>query len=533
MNNKRLFEFIDSLSFILFFIIVYKKIGSVGAGILGASMLLYYLIFILFIDGVGNTMARMVAVRVHRGFKENAKKIFGYVMLYNFFIGALFLVLFVSISTALSNALFKDDTTSAVICLTGLLFLIHGFSHNIKCYYIGCGGHIILTVADIIRAVLLPVGAVFALDIFSDYGTKVAALKNNDIWVGVYGAMGALLLICAVMLLRLLILLVCIRSLIKQDNYSFNEVRTKDGFKTFMRSFLPEYVKYIRSNLFPILVLFVSMMIFLRVNFQLGAEPAELYSKLGFILGPGMAITLFAIRVYSGYIQMIYSKLRSSHKKEDKKGLVSRYNSYAKNSLIIAFPAFVAVTVFSKQMCLNVFGCQNEEIFTLALVAGFVFLFAAIDGFFTAGLKALGYDMINLLGFALGFVAALIYILVAGKTGVKPMAYVISLLIFYVLGMLFHGFYALSYIGVKTYDVGAKAVKILIASASMFIVELILVKLISMNAVVIIISALLGFIIYLTVFVAIRGLNQKELGNLQGTFIYFPFRFLAGLFHVR
>ena len=69
MNNKRLFEFIDSLSFILFFIIVYKKIGSIGAGILGASMLLYYLIFIMFIDGVCNTMARMVAVRVHRGFK--------------------------------------------------------------------------------------------------------------------------------------------------------------------------------------------------------------------------------------------------------------------------------------------------------------------------------------------------------------------------------------------------------------------------------------------------------------------------------
>jgi hypothetical protein len=74
---------------------------------------------------------------------------------------------------------------------------------------------------------------------------------------------------------------------------------------------------------------------------------------------------------------------------------------------------------------------------------------------------------------------------------------------------------------------------VLIAIAPVFVIELILVKVITMNPLIIVISVLIGYIIYWTVFVLIRGLNQKEIGNLQGTFVFYPFRFIAGLFHVR
>ena len=64
MNNKRLLDFFGYLSFLIYFIIVFIKTGMIGGGLLGLTLLLYYVIYIVFIDGVGNTMARMVAVRI-------------------------------------------------------------------------------------------------------------------------------------------------------------------------------------------------------------------------------------------------------------------------------------------------------------------------------------------------------------------------------------------------------------------------------------------------------------------------------------
>ena len=533
MGNKRLFEFIECLSFLIYFIILFRKSGAVGAGIFGAAMIFYYFVYVIFIECVGNTLTRLVAARLHRGFKDNAKRIFGYVMLYTFLAGALMIIIFLTMSGTFSNSLFKNGCVGSVMTFLGVLFFIHAFSNNIRCYYVGCGGHIIMTIADIAFSILLPLAAIFGIDLFTEYGTKVAALKNNDIMVGVYAAIGAVLFIALVMLIRLLILTVGIRSLIRQEHYSFNEVRSKDGFKTFMRSFLPEYAKSLRTKIFPVITVFMCLMVFTRVNFSLGGVEDEIYTRLGYIVGPGISLLLFTVKLTGGYISLVYGKLRVSYKKEDRKGLISRYNAFAKNTFIVIFPAFVFMLVFSKAVCTGVFACQAEEAFSLGLIAAFCFLFMAFDGFFDAGLRATGYDLVAFFGNIAGFLVALMYILLSGKSGVKPTFFLVALLLGFITAMLIHGFYALSYIGIKYYDFVAKAVKVLIAIAPVFVIELILVKVITMNPLIIVISVLIGYVIYWTVFVLVRGLNQKEIGNLQGTFVFYPFRFIAGLFHVR
>ena len=533
MGNKRLYDFIEFVSFLVFFIILFRKAGATGTGIFSAAMIFYYLIYIVFIDCVGYTLTRLVAARIHRGFKDNARKIFGYVMLYTFLTGALMIIIFLTLSSPFSDGLFKNSSAGSAMVFFGILFFVHSFSNNIRCYYVGCGGHIIMTIADIAFCILLPAGLFFGIDFFTEYGTKVAAIKNDDIMVGIYAAIGAVMIISLVMLVRLLILTLGIRSLVRQEHYSFNEVRSKDGLRTFMRNFLPEYLRCLRSRIFPAITIFACLMVFTRVNFSLGSAENEVYTKLGYIFGPGIAMMLFATKITDGYISFIYSKLRVSYKKEDRKGLISRYNVFAKNTFLIVFPAFVFLLVFSKAVCTGLFVCTAEEALTLGFIAAFAYLFMALDAFFDVGLRATGYDLVAFFGNIAGFLTALVYILLAGKTGVKPTFFVVALLLNYITAMLIHGFYALSYIGIKYYDFVGKAVKVLIAIGPVFILELILVKVVNMQPVIMIISVLLGYVIYWTIFVLVRGISQKEIGNLQGTFVFYPFRFIAGLFHIR
>ena len=111
----------------------------------------------------------------------------------------------------------------------------------------------------------------------------------------------------------------------------------------------------------------------------------------------------------------------------------------------------------------------------------------ALDAFFDAGLRAAGYDLVAFFGNMAGFLVALMYILLSGKNGVKPMFFLVALLLSFITAMLIHGFYALTYIGIKYYDFVAKAVKVLIAIAPVFVIELILVKVITMKPLIMVI----------------------------------------------
>ena len=67
----------------------------------------------------------------------------------------------------------------------------------------------------------------------------------------------------------------------------------------------------------------------------------------------------------------------------------------------------------------------------------------------------------------------------------------------------------------------------------MLIIELLLVKLVTMNALIIAITVAVGYLLYFLILVLTRGMNQKELGGLQGAFIYYPISFFMGMFHIR
>ncbi|MCR4749578.1 MAG: hypothetical protein K5877_07320 [Lachnospiraceae bacterium] len=533
MNNKRLLDFFGYLSFLIYFIIVFIKTGMIGGGLLGLTLLLYYVIYIVFIDGVGNTMARMVAVRIKRGFKDNARKIFGYVMFYTFLAGTAALAGFVLAGNDISDKLFSNEGTGAVVSIIGLLFLIHGLSHNIKCYYIGCGGHILLFIADIVSMILLPAGTFYVIDLFLEHGTKVAAIKNDTMMTGIYGAIGAMLVLCAANLLRLLILLAGLRSVTRAENYSFNEVRTKDGVRTFLRSFFPEYIKYLRKNIAVPLMLFINAMIYSRVGFSTGVSREDVYSQIGCILGPGLAFCFFFIKNYNSYAAIMQAKLKSGFKKEDRKGVTTRFNSYAKNVVIIVIPLFITMLIMAGAVSGGIFKASSDEITKLGMLASLIFLFSSLDAFFYAGLRATGFDTIGFLGEIAGFVLALVYVLMSSRSGIKMSIFVVSLIIFFAAAMLIHGFFALSNIGLRSYDLGAKTIKVIISALPMLIVELLLVKLVTMNVLIIAITVLVGYLLYFLILVLTRGMNQKELGGLQGAFIYYPINFFMGMFHIR
>ena len=106
-------------------------------------------------------------------------------------------------------------------------------------------------------------------------------------------------------------------------------------------------------------------------------------------------------------------------------------------------------------------------------------------------------------------------------------------MLFFLSASVFHGVFAVRSVGFKYNDLVVKAIKVLIAAVPMLIIDFIFNKFLAINYAVGVISMFVGYLIFAIVLVLIRGLNQKEINNMQGTMSYFLYSFLSSLFHIR
>ena len=259
MSISKITNIVNNFIYLIFLIMIYKKIGPDGAGIFGISAFLVWFMFVLLFGGTRTTVSKLVSVRLKRGFNDNAKKVFRYSLVWNFFLAIICAVITVLLSNAISGSLFNNNLCGGVLVFLSIVLVLGALCETIKGYYIGCGGNILYTISEIAKDIILLVATPFVIDALMAYGGKVAALKNDILITGVYGAIGAVLTIAACLLINLIILMIGVRGLVKQDSFSFNEVRSKDGLITFLRSYIPAAVRKVRDNIFTVLPIIFSI----------------------------------------------------------------------------------------------------------------------------------------------------------------------------------------------------------------------------------------------------------------------------------
>lgn len=533
MNINKIIKAVNNIAYMIFFMIVISKIGETGAGIFSAALIVLYLLFSLIFGGTSDIVAKMVKNRIRRGFNDNAKKVFSYSTVLSLVVSGLLLLLLVFAGDKIVMILFGEKLSGSLMTLIGALLVINCICSNLRGYYIGCGGHIVMIIAEIVKDIILIALSPFAINYFLEYGTKVSAIKNDTIMTGLYGAIGAYLVMIIADIIMLLILISGMRSLMKQDNFSFNEVRSKDGFKSFLRSFLPVWIKKLQKNICPSIVIFFIGVVYIKSNIRIEIARDLIYAGFSKLLFGGFLLVVTALMIFEETAYCHYAPIKSDFRKEDRKSVLARFTTFTKAASVSVLPVFITLVAFNKPVCKLVFNNNFDDITALFIVSAFVFLVAAADKVLSIGLEAVNMSLSIFLGNVVGFIVQMVFVLAVSKTGLTITSAACGVLFYYIVCFVVHLVFALRDINLKLNDLLAKLIKVSIAALPMLVIDLILAKFVTMNYIIIVISVVVSYLIYSVILTAIRGMNQKDINSMQGSMLYGLFSILASVFHIR
>lgn len=524
MNKKNIFNISGLIAYIVFFMICERMLGCPGTGIVVASLSLYYILFIILMGSVMNTLGKMVLARIRKGFFEGAKRVFGYCLIYALFAGAFGFGLLSLFSSQLGRLFIGDSSSQMILACLGLFFFIEAITKTIRGYYLGCEASAVYIVAVILKNIALIVLCPIFIKVFADVGQKAANLHKNEFLLNVYGSVGAVAAMCCADILMLLVLVIGLKSVLQSDGFSFNEVRTKDGFYSFLKSFLPLSFNLLKENIFPALTVFTSICFYARFAFSNGETPINVYSNIGAIGVPGVITIVCCFLFYKNFVDDYKKKIRVSFTKEaeNRNSVSSLFITVLKNGCIMVIPTAITVMIYSKAISNFIFGCENNFAKAIMIWCGVVVLFKGIDIGFAKSLEAVKRDNYVLVGRIIGYICSILLFVLVGRGGIKITTIAIALVIDIVIATLIHGYFAVSGIKGHYNDVLATLIKVLIACVPMIIVELLTSVFLVKNIFLLIICIVVSYCLYCIGFLFIRGINQKDIVKMSGSFMFYP-----------
>lgn len=535
MKKKNIFNVSSPIAYIIFFMICERMLGCSGSGIVIASMTLFGVLFTILMGSVMNTLGKMVLVRIKKGFFDGAKRVFGYCLIYALFAGGLGFAILSLFSAKLGRLFFGDSSPQMILVCLGIYFFVDAVVKTIRGYYLGCEASGIYIIALVLKNVSLVILGPIFIKLFAGVGQKAANLHKNDFLLNVYGSIGAVAAMCAADILMLFVLVIGLRGVLHSDEFSFNEVRTKDGYSSFLKSFLPFSFNLLKENLFPIVTIFMSICFYCRYAFANGETPVSVYSNVGVVGVPGIITVIFCFIFYKNFVDDYKKQIRVSFNKEaeNKNSVSSLFITVLKNGCIMVVPAAITVMFYSKAISSFIYGCENPFAKTIMIWCGVVILFKGIDIGLAKSLEAVKRDNLVFIGRIVGFACALLLCILVGKSGIKPTTIAIALAVDIIIATLIHGYFAITGIRGHYNDVLATLVKVIIACVPMIIVELLTSIFLTKNIILLIISIVISYCLYLVGFMFLRGASQKDIVKMSGSLMFYPLSLLNSVLGIK
>lgn len=524
MNKKNIFNISSLISYIIFFVICERMLGCSGTGIVVASLSLYLVLFTILMGSVMNTLGKMVLARIRKGFFEGAKRVFGYCLIYALFAGAFGFVLLSLLSAKIGRLFMGDSSSQMILMCLGLFFFIDAIVRTIRGYYLGCEASGIYIVAVMVSNISLVIACPILIKVFADVGQKAANLHKNAFLLDVYGSVGAVAAMCVADILMLLVLVLGLKGVLHTDSFSFNEVRTKDGFATFLKSFLPSAFNSLKENLFPALTIFTAICFYCKFAFSNGETPVNVYENVGAVGVPGVITIICCFLFYKSFVDDYKKKIRLSFSKEaeNRNSVSSLFITVLKNGCIMVVPTSITVMFYSKAISTFVFKCDNPFAKTIMLWCGVVVLFKGLDIGLAKSLEAVKRDNFVFIGRIVGYICSVLLFVAVGKAGAKVTTIAIALAIDVIIATLIHGYFAISGIRGHYNDVIATFIKVVIACIPLIIVELLTSVFLVKNIILLILSIVVSYCLYCVGFLFIRGAGQKDIVKMSGSLMFYP-----------
>lgn len=494
-----------------------RAIGDAGMGLFAPAYELFFLTALIFSYGISRTMTGLIRYRMKRSQYKSARKVFHLALRVSLVLGIVLALVIVAASDFFSETLVLEAMSKKALLVVAPAVVLTALVNVLRGYFNGNGFGVLVAHSQYIEKVTMAVAAFVGGRLCYDYGLKVEALQHNNIVSYAYGALGAMI---GVMLSQLITLIYILFVFVIYSGTWKRQLAQDNGRRMEGDA---EIIGALIGNGVPVALIAIFSNIFMLIDqrfFNYCMNRRELadtrtalwgsyYSKFAVLTGIGAAIVCLSVH---GTI----SKAISAYEKDDYH-MSERIGYSVKKLCVTAFPVAVFLAVLAEAFIKGIYQGESEQAVSLVRQGTVIIFFYGIAYLF--GQYMLKLHMLKELFLSL-FVAVAVHFLalfllvrksLLGADGVLY-AVILFIAVFGILCFVFTG-RKVKYRQEWLYSVAFPAVSAAVSGLIVMLLGKLLPGVLG-NIPTILISCLIGTIIYFILLTVLRVLNEAELSQM-------------------
>jgi len=526
MNTKISQGSITKIVNIIFLIVLENFILDSGMGFFAVPLILYYVIYTIFFNGLQTGIAKMVSLRNSKGINGNSRRIvkpaLGYVLLFGFLIAGITYIVLQSAAVSV----FKVTYPVPVIMILCLVLILNGIVDVLSGYPTGNGNDGVVVIINVLKMILPIVFSLVVIRVFTGYGDKIAALLKNEVVVDAYAAMGIACVYACTAFLTCLVLVVLT---IYTRKYTRVEktVRGIDSRRAVAGGFATINIRIMMGKIFLVLSLAVSSRLYIKSVIQNELPIADAYRNIGILFTRILLPVLLVMLLFAEYIAKEKHRLHIDYRKDEVKTMVVRTQYMIKNTFFMLIPPTM-ILIFLAGPVAKVFYKGQTVLATSYLKTGGCILLLAGLAYALGGIVS-AYDKDKTVWLIQGvaFISQVIFLLAGfGKKGGDSMVLLYSFYLYFGIQICLLLGFVYGTARVDLLDILLKLGKYGVAGIIMMVLFMILERFVTMNLLLLFLSIFLGYLLYYLTLLALHGISKKDEAALKRTLNYYPVHFL-------
>lgn len=380
-----------------------KVIGDAGVGLFAPAYEIFFLITIFTSYCMTKAMSGIIRYRVRRDQYKNAKRAFRAALSMDLLISVVLALLLLLMSKIIADIFVLESFARMAVIAVAPVLIFAALIGTFRGYFDGFGLGVLTAHSQYIESISMAVCAFCFGDILYIYGTKVAALRQDNVYGYAYGALGTMLGVMVSQIITTIHLLVVyvvysgtLRGKLGMDGSKRLETQySLQGMV--LRSSLPFAVPAIISNLY--MLIDQRMFNYCMNKRELGAERTGLwgcyYGKCAVLIGVGAALSVWSVYTAAGRISNAYERGEYRVMRE-------RIGKAVRRLCIMAFPTAIYLAVLARAFAGCLYKGGNDTLTAwvqkgavIIVLYGFCFLFGQLmyrvhmirELLFTAGIS--------------------------------------------------------------------------------------------------------------------------------------------------
>lgn len=342
-----------------------RAIGDVGMGLFAPAFEIFVLITMFTSYSVTGAMTGAIRYRVKREQHRNAKMVFGAVFTMDLLISAALAAVLVFTAPKIAEILVLEPVSYMAILAVAPTLIFAAVIGTFRGYFNGYGLGTLTAHSHYLEKISMVVCALACSKPFYDYGTKVAALRQQSEYSFAYGALGAMagvMVSQVITTIYLLVIYVFYAGTMRRSRAEDNSKRGESRFsiqRTVFLNCLPTAVVAICTNLFML----ANQRMF---NYCMNRRAAELgevrtatwgafYGKFAVLAGVASALCLLSVTSMTG-------RIRNAYDREDYRIMRERMGRAVSKLSMVAFPVAVFLAALSEALVKCLFKGETASV---------------------------------------------------------------------------------------------------------------------------------------------------------------------------